>query len=91
MKTEEFKVSGDDVLKTIKKVIAEGNARRIIIKKESGETLVEFPLTVGAVGVLLIPLLTAVGALTALVAKCTIIVEKREPGEPVEKEGEIQA
>ncbi|MBP9711353.1 MAG: DUF4342 domain-containing protein [Candidatus Pacebacteria bacterium] len=91
MKREEFSVSGDDVIKTIKKIIAEGNARRIIIKKENGETLVEFPLTVGAVGVLLIPLLTAIGALTALLAKCTIIVEKREPGEPIEKEGEIQA
>jgi hypothetical protein len=91
MKREEFSVSGDDVIKTIKKIIAEGNARRIIIKKESGETLVEFPLTVGAVGVLLIPMLSAIAALTALVAKCTIIVEKREPGEPVEKEGEIQA
>ncbi len=91
MKREEFSVSGDDVIKTIKKIISEGNARRIIIKKESGETLVEFPLTVGAVGVLLIPLLTAIGAMTALLAKCTIVVEKREPGEPVEKEGEIQA
>jgi Flp pilus assembly pilin Flp len=94
MKREEFSVSGDDVIKTIKKIIAEGNARRIIIKKENGETLVEFPLTVGVVGVAIIPVLTAIGALTALIAKCTIIVEKREPGEPAEeaeKEGEIQA
>lgn len=91
MKTEEFRVSGDDVIKTIKKIIAEGNARRIIIKKENGETIVEFPLTIGVVGVALIPLVTAVGALTALVTKCTIIVEKREAGDPVEKEGEIQA
>lgn len=91
MKTEEFKVVGGDVVETVKKIIAEGNARRIIIKKESGETIVEFPLTIGAVGIVLLPMLTAIAALTALVAKCTIIVEKREPGEPAEKEGEIQA
>ena len=91
MKTEEFKVSGDDVVKTIKKIIAEGNARRIIIKKEDGSTLVEFPLTIGAIGALIAPMLAAIGAIAALVTKCTIIVERREPGEPIEKEGEIQA
>jgi hypothetical protein len=79
MSTEEFKVSGDDVVKTVKKILAEGNARRIIIKNEAGETLVEFPLTVGAVGALLLPLWAAVGAIAALVAKCTIVVEKRDP------------
>jgi len=39
MSTEEFKVSGDEVIKTVKKLIAEGNARRIIIKREDGSTL----------------------------------------------------
>ncbi len=94
MKREEFSVSGDDVIKTIKKIIAEGNARRISIKKEDGETLVEFPLTIGAIGAVIAPLLAAVGAIAALVTKCTIVVERREKGEPaeeVEKEGEIQA
>jgi hypothetical protein len=78
MSTEEFKVSGGDVLNTIKRVIAEGNVRRIIIKSEGGDTIVEFPLTVGAVGFLLAPILAAVGAIAALVAKCTIVVERRD-------------
>lgn len=78
MSTEEFKVSGDDVIATVKKILAEGNARRIIIKGESGDTLVEFPLTVGAVGLLLAPILAAVGAIAALVTKCTIVVERRD-------------
>lgn len=76
-KTEEFKVSGEDVVKTLKKIIAEGNARRVIIKNEAGDALVEFPLTIGAVGFLLAPLFAAAGAIAALVAKCTIVVEKR--------------
>jgi hypothetical protein len=79
MRTEEFSVNGDDVIATIKRIIAEGNARRIIIKKEDGESLVEFPLTVGAVGALLVPLWAAVGAIAALVTRCTIVVERREP------------
>lgn len=78
MSTEEFKVSGGDVLNTIKRVIAEGNVRRIIIKTEAGDSIVEFPLTVGAVGFLLAPILAAVGAIAALVAKCTIVVERRD-------------
>ena len=82
MSTEEFKVSGDDVIKTVKKIISEGNARRIIIKNEAGESLIEFPLTVGAVGALLLPVFAAVGAIAALVAKCTIVVEKRDSAAP---------
>lgn len=75
--TEEFTVSGEDVVKTIGKIIDAGNARRIIIKNEAGNTIIEFPLAVGAIGILLAPTLAAVGAVAALVAKCTIIVEKR--------------
>jgi hypothetical protein len=78
MTTEEFKVSGSDIIDTVKRVINEGNARRIIIKNESGATLVEFPLTIGAIGALIAPLLAAVGAIAALVTKCTIIVERRD-------------
>lgn len=75
---EEFKVSGSQLIDKIKQLIAEGNARRIIIKSESGDTLVEFPVTIGAVGALLAPILAAVGAIAALVTKCTIVIEKRK-------------
>lgn len=78
MSTEEFKVNGEDVIGTIKKIIKEGNARRIIIKNEKGDSLVEFPVTIGAVGALIAPALAAVGAIAALVTKCTIVVEKRD-------------
>ncbi len=74
---ESFKVSGDEILTKIKEIIKEGNARRIIIKNEKEETIIEFPLTVGAIGVVLAPIFAAVGTLTALATKCTIIVEKR--------------
>ncbi len=74
---EEFKVDGKELLERVRKIIDEGNARRIIIKNEKGETVIEFPLTVGAVGALLAPVLAAVGAIAALATRCTIIVEKR--------------
>jgi len=76
-KKEEFKVSGEDITEKIKKIIKAGNARRIIIKNEDGESVAEFPLTVGAVGALIAPILAAVGAIAALLTKCTIVVEKK--------------
>jgi len=74
---ESFKVSDDEILSKVKEIIKEGNARRIIIKNEKDETIIEFPLTVGAIGVVLAPIFAAVGTLTALATNCTIIVEKR--------------
>ncbi|MDO8552119.1 MAG: DUF4342 domain-containing protein [bacterium] len=74
---EEFKVRGEELIKKVKELIKAGNARRIIIKNEAGETFVEIPLTVGAVGALIAPMLAAVGAIAALVTKCTIVVVKK--------------
>lgn len=76
--TEEFTVNGEELLAKVKTLINEGNIRRLIIKDEAGKTLVEFPLTIGVVGALLAPILAAVGAIAALVTKCTIVVERRE-------------
>ena len=73
---EEFKVTGKEVLKKVKQLINEGNARRIIIKNEKGRSLIEIPLTVGAIGAIIAPALAAVGALAALLTRCTIVVVK---------------
>jgi hypothetical protein len=76
-KTEEFKVKGAQLLDKVQNLIKEGNVRKITIKDKKGKTLVEFPLTIGVVGVVLAPILAAVGALAALVTECTISVERR--------------
>ena len=77
-KKESFIISGDKIIEKVKEIAREGNARRIIIKNEKDETIAEFPLTAGAVGVLLAPALAALGAIAALVTKCTVVVEKKE-------------
>ena len=74
---EEFKVSGEKVVQKIKELIKEGNVRRIIIINEKGDALMEIPLTFAVVGTALAPVLAAVGALAALIANCTIIVERK--------------
>lgn len=77
-RTEEFSITGDQLLAKIKDLVHEGNVRRLIIKNEDGKTLVEIPLTVGVVGVLLLPVWAAIGAIAALATDCTIVVERTE-------------
>lgn len=75
--TEEFSVNGKELMGKVEELLREGNVRRIIIKNEKGETLVELPVTIGIIGAVIAPVLAAVGAMAALVAKCTIVVERR--------------
>jgi hypothetical protein len=76
-KKEEFVISGDKVVEKVKELIKEGNARRIIINNEKGESIIEIPVTVGIVGALIAPVLAAIGAAAALLTKCTIVVIKK--------------
>ena len=77
-KREEFKVTGDVVIAKLKEILHEGNIRRITIKNEEGKTLIEIPLTLGVAGALLVPVWAAVGAIAALAAHLTIVVEKTQ-------------
>lgn len=73
---EEFKINGEELLKKVKQLINEGNIRRITIKNKDGKSIMEIPLTIGVVGVVLAPILAAVGALAALMTECTLVVER---------------
>jgi hypothetical protein len=72
---ESFKVAANDLVDAVKKLIHEGNVRRIIIKQD-GRTVAEFPLTVGVIGTVFAPMLAAVGALAAVLTECSIEVER---------------
>src|SRR5207302_9604569 len=73
---EEIKVIGNELADKVKALIHEGNVRRIIIKDDHGNTFVEIPVAVAAVGAVFAPILAAVGAIAAMAAKFTIVVEK---------------
>jgi hypothetical protein len=76
---EEIKVFGHELADKVKSLIHEGNVRRLIIKDEHGNTFVEIPITVAAVGAVFAPILAMVGTLAAMAAKFTIVVEKTPP------------
>lgn len=75
-KNESFQVSGENLLKKVREIISEGNARKITIKEKSGKEIMSFPLTLGVVGTVFAPVLAAVGAIAALITECTISVER---------------
>jgi len=75
---EEFHIHGEELLARIKKLIHEGNIRRIIIKDKDGKTVMEIPMTIGVVGILVAPQLAAIGAIAALLTEATVVVEKVE-------------
>jgi hypothetical protein len=81
---EKFKVHGKDLADQIRKLIHEGNVRRIIVRDEHGHTFMEIPLTVATIGFIAAPVLAAVGAIATLVGKFEIVVERAAPaaGEP---------
>ena len=96
-RTEEYKVSGEDIMKKIKALINEGNIRRITIKSKDDKVIAQFPLTVWVVGTVFLPVLAAIGTIVALVSECTIAVEREdkteasdtdEPEEELDKETE---
>ncbi len=72
--TQEFTVSADDVAKKVRELLHEGSVSRIVVKDESGKTLLEIPVSAGVVGALLAPWLAAAGAIAALATRCTIVV-----------------
>lgn len=75
-RTEKYRVSGDKLVGKVKEIVREGNVRRITIRNDDGKALIEIPLTIGVVGAVLLPVWAALGAIAALVANCSIEVER---------------
>ncbi len=76
---QKIEARGNELLEQLKAILHEGNVRRVVIK-QGDRTVAEFPLTVGVVGAVAAPVLAAVGALVALLADCSLEVERT--GEP---------
>ena len=81
MPNEKFTVSGSQIVDKVKQLIHEGNIRKVRLLHE-GRTVLEIPLSIGApaaaLGIMMAPILAAIGAFAALVTECTIEVEKIE-------------
>jgi hypothetical protein len=87
VREEQFRVTGDAVVATLKDLLHKGNIRRITLKNEEGKILFEIPLTVGVVGAILFPVWAAIGAVAALAANLIIVIERVDPvaGKPADQ------
>ena len=82
---EQIRVHANELADKVAELIHEGNVRRIIIKDERGHTFMEIPLTVATVGVILAPILAAVGAIATVVSKFEVVIERNAPEAPPEE------
>jgi hypothetical protein len=73
---------GDQAKERLRALVEEGNRRRLIVRTEGGEPLVQVPLTlgviVGGIVTLVAPVLAVVGAIAALVARVKVDVTPSE-------------
>jgi hypothetical protein len=90
---EEIRGTVDEIVTQIKKIIKEGNARRILIKNKKGKILFQSQLTLGTAGLALLavyaPLITAVTTILLFANDAKVIIE-REVDED-EDEYEVEA
>ncbi len=89
VRVEEVEVTGEKLLATVKELIHQGNVRRIVIRNAKGLTLLEIPLLLGIAGAAFVPVWAAIGALAALVARLTLVVERVQdaPAGPADSDG----
>ena len=75
-KTSELIVKGHELFAYIKRLIEEGNVRRLIIKKSSGKKVLEIPLSagvgLGGLFLVLAPVILAISSVAAWFAKYRI-------------------
>jgi hypothetical protein len=76
--SEEFSVSGSNLVDRVRELLHEGNVTRVIVKDMKGKVLLEIPATIGVIGTVLAPWLAVLGVIAALVTNCRIVVERRE-------------
>lgn len=76
-----FKISGKELLSKIEELIKEGNVTRIIVKDDKGKIFLEIPVTVGVIGAIFAPIVTAVGALAGIAAHYTVEVISKDEAE----------
>lgn len=87
--TEEITGTISEIKKQVKKLIREGNARRVLIKDKNGKVLFQSQLTIGVGGVAVLtaiaPIVSAISMFALFMNDIKIIVE-RYPDEEMDKD-----
>ncbi|AXI99375.1 protein of unknown function (DUF4342) [Cyclonatronum proteinivorum] len=77
---EDIRLNGEHLIADVRRLIAEGNARRLIIRSAKGKTLFDTPLTLGTLGIgglfMLHPVISTVSAFVMLSNDVQIIIKR---------------
>src|SRR6478672_8922452 len=77
--TEELKVEGKELVETVKRIIHEGNVRRVVVRNPEGRTILDIPVNAGVLGAVVFPLIATLATIAVYAAKYTLIVERSGP------------
>lgn len=94
--SQRIDVKGEHLISKIKELIHEGNVQRIVINDNDGKPVLDMPVTVGVIGLLVAPSITAIGTLGALASHYSIDVERQGPEStepnviPISRSGDLE-
>lgn len=77
--TEELKVEGKELVDTVKRVVHEGNVRRVVVRNADGRTVLDIPVNAGLLGALAFPGIAALATIAVYAAHYTLIIERSGP------------
>jgi uncharacterized protein DUF4342 len=77
--TEELKVEGKELVDTVKRIVHEGNVRRVVVRNADGRTVLDIPVNAGVLGAVVFPILATLATIAVYAAKYTLIIERTGP------------
>ena len=80
--TEELKVEGKELVDTVKRLIHEGNVRRIVIRNPDGRTILDIPVNAGLLGAVVFPMVATLTSLVIVATRYTLLIERSGPPAP---------
>jgi len=92
---EEIQGTVNEIISQVKKLIREGNARRVIIKDKNGNTLFQSQLTIGVAGTVFLtsiaPIISAISMFVLFASDAKVLVEKEVDSDDTYDEYEVEA
>ena len=77
--TEELKVEGKELVETVKRIIHEGNVRRVVVRNPEARTILDIPVNAGVLGAVGFPMIATLATIAVYAARYTLIVERNGP------------
>jgi hypothetical protein len=77
--TEELKVEGKELVDTVKRIVHEGNVRRVVVRNAEGRTVLDIPVNAGVVGAVVFPIMATLATIAVYAAHYSLIIERSGP------------